>query len=48
MNIYIIMQVIEYKEFDVIRIYLNHLQFSNIQTDRTVYFKKKRLNENFT
>ena len=31
--------VIKYKEFNVIQVYLNHFQFSNVSTDATVIFK---------
>ena len=41
MNIFVIVQVIKYKNF-----YLNHLQFSNVPPDATVILKDKMLNEN--
>ena len=48
MNIYVIVQVIKYKEFDVIQALLKNLQISNVLTDTTVILKDKMLNEKFT
>ena len=31
----------KYKEFDVIHVFLNHLQFSNVSTDTTVILQEK-------
>ena len=38
----------QYKHFDVIQVFLNYLQFSNLSTAATVILKNKMLNEKFT
>ena len=45
MNIYLIIHIIKYKEFDISMFYLNYLQLLNVSTDTTVIFKDKVLNE---
>ena len=46
MTIYIIIQVIKYKEFDIIQVLLNNLHFfPNLSTDKTVILKDKMWNE---
>ena len=44
MNIYVVIQVIKYKEVDAIQVFLKHLQFSNVSTDTAVILKDKKLN----
>ena len=44
MNVYVIIEVKKYKEFDMISIfYLNHFHFSNVLTNTTVILKDKML-----
>ena len=44
MNVYVIIEVKKYKEFDIISIfYLNHFHFSNVLTNTTVILKDKML-----
>ena len=48
MNIYVIIHVKKYKSSTSSKYYLNHLQFSNVSTDKTVILKDKMLNEKST